>query len=93
MHRSIDIKSILIGGLLTALVLLLTGIVPYAPPEEYGRFQMATNDNYAFILDSATGQVWSGIFPDPGYGIASGSDDQVFHNPKTEDTGGTVVTR
>lgn len=91
MHRSIDIKSVLIGGLLVALVLFLTGTVPYANPEEYGRFQIAANENHAFILDSATGQVWTGVFPAPGY--ASSIDDTEFHTPKTEDSNGNVVRR
>jgi len=87
MLRSINIKSVLIGGLLVVLVLFLTGLVPYADPVEYNRFEIATSENYAFILDTATGQVWTGAFPDS-------IDDSEFHNPKTEDSNtGTVVTR
>ena len=47
--------------------------VSFVQPEEYGRFQIETNDSHAFILDSATGQVWSSIFlgnlfgPDPNF--------------------------
>ena len=62
MHRTIDMKSVLIGGLLVALILCVVGAVSFAQPEEYGRFQIETNDSHAFILDSATGQVWSSIF-------------------------------
>ena len=73
MHRTIDMKSVLIGGLLVALILCVVGAVSFAQPEEYGRFQIETNDSHAFILDSATGQVWSSIFlgnlfgPDPNF--------------------------
>ena len=73
MHRSIDMKSLLIGGLIGALILCAVGAVPFVEPEEYGRFQIETNDSHAFILDSATGQVWSSIFlgdlfePDPSF--------------------------
>ena len=62
MHRSIDIKSVLIGGLLVALTLFLLGAVPIMNREDYDRFKIETNDSHAFILDSATGQVWSSAF-------------------------------
>ncbi len=81
MFHSIDIKSALIGGLLVAMILCLAGAVPFVQPEEYGRFQIETNDSHAFILDSATGQVWSSTF------YVSGSATRVeidpnFHAPK-----------
>jgi len=62
MHHSIDIKSVLIGALLAALVLCLIGAVPRVMFEEQGRFKIESNDSHAFILDSATGQVWSAGF-------------------------------
>ena len=83
MHRSIDIKSVLIGILLAALVLCVIGAVPITLPEEYGRFQITTNESHAFILDSSTGQVWSSLFhvsPDSGLMVA---DDPEFHAIKT----------
>jgi hypothetical protein len=55
---SIDVKSILIGGLLVALVLCLLGGTT-TEPEHDGRYQIETNPNYAFVLDTTTGQVWS----------------------------------
>ena len=73
MHGTIDTKSGLIGGLLVALILCVVGAVSFAQPGEYGRFHIETNDSHAFILDSATGQVWSSIFlgnlfgPDPNF--------------------------
>jgi hypothetical protein len=73
MRWSIDMKSVLIGGLLVALILCLSGAVPFVNREEYDRFKIETNDSHAFILDSATGQVWSSIFvgnmfgPDPDF--------------------------
>ncbi len=85
MHHSIDIKSVLIGALSAALVLCLIAAVPYALPEEYGRFELKTNDTHAFVLDSATGQVWSS-----GFVVASGestlilSPDPNFHAIKTD---------
>ena len=82
MRRSIDIKSVLIGVLLAALILCLAGGVPYAHWEDYGRFQMETNDSHAFILDSATGQVWASSFYLSSTGPQSW-DDPNFHAPKT----------
>jgi hypothetical protein len=84
MLRSMDMKSLLFGGLLAVIVLCLIGAVPFVPTEEYGRFQLETNNGHAFILDSATGQVWSARFPDPGLGISSWYDPN-FHAPKTFD--------
>ena len=78
MHCAIDMKSVLIGGLLIALILCSTGAVPFVNREEYDRFKIETNDSHAFILDSATGQVWSSIF----LGNMFGSDPD-FHAIKT----------
>ncbi len=78
MHRSIDMKSVLIGGLLVALILCLVGAVPFVNREDYDRFKIETNDSHAFILDSATGQVWSSLFASPDYGIGIGHDPN-FH--------------
>jgi hypothetical protein len=83
MFRSIDMKSVLIGGLLAVMILCLIGAVPFVQSYEYGRFQIETNDSHAFILDSATGQVWSSMFPDPGSGNPTGTNPD-FHEPKTK---------
>jgi len=82
MLRSIDMKSVLIGGLLVAIILCLIGAVPFVSPEEYGRFQIETNDSHAFVLDSATGQVWSSGFYVGGSAIRVENDPD-FHAPKT----------
>jgi hypothetical protein len=83
MFRSIDMKSALIGGLLVVMVLFLVGAVPYMETKKYGRFKIETNNGHAFILDSATGQVWSSKFPSPesGFGV---KPDPNFHEPKTK---------
>jgi len=83
MHHSIDIKSVLIGILSTALVLCAIGAVPIVFQEDHGRFQIATNDGYAFVLDSATGQVWSSAFVSPASGIIVAPDPS-FHVIKTD---------
>ncbi|MFC1605225.1 hypothetical protein ACFL5F_09390 [Planctomycetota bacterium] len=58
MH-SVDFKSILIGGLLVALVLCLLGPATYPKTEYLGQYEIETNQDYAFVLDTITGQVWS----------------------------------
>jgi hypothetical protein len=87
MFSTIDFKSVLIGGLSAVVILCLIGAVPFVAPEEYGRFQIETNNSYAFVLDSATGQVWSSMFvgPDSGVGITY---DEDFHAPKTDKSSG-----
>ena len=82
MHHSIDMKSVLIGGLLVALILCLAGAVPFVQPEEYGRFEIETTDGQAFLLDSATGQVWSGGFIHPESTLIKTADPN-FYAPKT----------
>jgi hypothetical protein len=82
MHRSIDMKSVLIGGLLVALILCLAGAVPFVNLEDYDRFKIETNDSHAFVLDSATGQVWSSTFISPAAGVGVMPDPN-FHAIKT----------
>ena len=83
MFRSIDIKSTLIGGVLVTMILCVIGAVPFVPSAEYERFKIEINDNYAFILDSATGQVWSSMFPNPAETSIGVVHDPNFHAPKT----------
>ena len=78
MLRSIDMKSALIGGLLVALILCIVGAAPFVNREDHDRFKIETNDSHAFILDSATGQVWSSIFIGNHFG-----QDPGFHAIKT----------
>jgi len=82
MLRSIDIKSFLIGGLLVFSVMCLLGAANYVLPQYYGRFQIDTNQNYAFVLDSATGQVWSHYFPSGSTTVIIGGNTEEFHAPK-----------
>ena len=85
MVRSIDFKSALIGGLMVATIICLVGAVDYVPRGDHGRFEIEANDGHAFILDSATGQVWSEMFPDSQTGIVVVPDPN-FHAPKTHRT-------
>jgi hypothetical protein len=81
MLRSINIRSFLIGGLLVFSVMCLLGAANYVLPQYHGRFQIDTNQDYAFVLDSATGQVWSHYFPHDSLGVITGNTEE-FHAPK-----------
>jgi hypothetical protein len=59
MPKLVDVKSALIGGLAVTLAIGVIGAAPHVVQEAYGRFEIATNTDCAFVLDSATGQVWS----------------------------------
>jgi hypothetical protein len=83
MVHSIDAKSALIGGLVVAMFLCFVGAVYYVPQEDFGRFKIAADDGYAFILDSATGQVWSQMLVDP-LGQFYSEPDPNFYAPKTQ---------
>ena len=82
MLRSINIRSFLIGGLLVFLVICMIGAVDILSPDYCGRFQIVTNQNYAFVIDSATGQVWSGYFPPESGHVVVGPPADEFHSPK-----------
>ncbi len=62
MAKSIDLKSLLIGGLVALLVLCVLGAAPrLRPSNPIGRFALvASHDSRGevFLLDTATGQVW-----------------------------------
>lgn len=93
MWKSIDCKSLVIGGLLVLLVLSAMGAVRWQPDDMFGRFAIETNPGYAFILDSATGQIWSLYAPEPspytGGAIAAWPHDSLeFFAPKL---GGATV--
>ena len=53
-------------------------------PEEQVRFKMEANESYAFVLDSATGQVWSaGFVYNPQFNSVVFPFDPDFHAIKT----------
>ena len=63
MFKSVDLKSVVIGGLLVLLVVISLGGAPWTERETCARFQMHTVDNGTFILDTVTGQAWVYIAP------------------------------
>lgn len=75
MVKSIDLKSLLIGGLLVLMVLSCLGAVPWLSQERFGRFTVGATDEGAFILDTATGQAWAFVHP-------AGSQGGSFPHPE-----------
>jgi hypothetical protein len=63
MFKSVDLKSLLMGGLLVLAVLCIVGATPnLMPSAPCGRFTMVISNlpgGDAFILDTVTGQAWS----------------------------------
>lgn len=59
MTKSIDLKSVLVGGLLALAVLCVLGAAPrLLSGEAVGRFTIVTHAGDPYVLDTATGQVW-----------------------------------
>lgn len=66
MAKSIDLKSVLIGGLLVLSVICVLGAAPQLlSPDADGRFTIALSDTpngEVYVLDTVTGQVWPKYF-------------------------------
>ena len=63
--KSVDFKSLVMGGLLVLVILCAVGAVPWLGKESFQRFTIVTmNNNRAFMLDTATGQAWNFEEPD-----------------------------
>ena len=75
MFRSMDLRSALIGGLVVAMVIGVMGAVTEVRQDRHGRFSLAVADSgQAYVLDTATGEVWS-----------TSADWFGFYAPKTFD--------
>lgn len=87
MCKSIDLKSVVIGGLVVALVICAVGAVRFAQTDTYGRFELTAGPDFTFLLDTATGQVWSVQtgFSD-GVIVTPPHTSEEFYAPKTYDT-------
>jgi hypothetical protein len=76
MWKSMNLKSLVIGGLLAVLVMCAMGGWPatpttVVPPELYGRFTItvvagAYGSVHPYVLDTATGEVWTPERPGVG---------------------------
>ena len=56
MKTAYDLKSFLVGVLLTVLVVLTLGATKDESPQ-VSRFRVETNRNHVFVVDTVTGQV------------------------------------
>lgn len=54
----IDFKSMMIGGLLALLLCLLVGAATNERAGQIGRFKITAGVRDAWLVDTATGQVW-----------------------------------
>lgn len=72
MKARFDIRSLVVGGLVLGMIVLLAGAVGSDPLPEIGRYQIACTQTMCYLVDSMTGQVWS-------------AGDRGFKDPKIKD--------
>jgi len=65
----IDIKSLIIGVLFTAVVFLALGAKQPTASHSCCRYQVESSEHYAYVIDTTTGQVWG----------KSGTGSQTFY--------------
>jgi hypothetical protein len=65
MKTKIDLKSAGIG-LLAGVIVTFTLGAAAKTTGPVGRFQITGIQSHAFVIDTATGQVWRGYFPPAG---------------------------
>jgi hypothetical protein len=58
MRASFNIRSLVVGGVVAGMVLLLAGAMSTDPLPEIGRYQLSCTQNRCYLVDSMTGQVW-----------------------------------
>ncbi len=76
MKTAYDLKSFLIGVILTAFVVFTLGATKDESPQ-VGRFRAETNRNHVFVIDIVTGQVWEKCVKSTG-----GATSENFAEPK-----------
>ena len=76
MQNRLDVKTLILGVVLGGCLTASLGAVAVGGPAA-GRFTMVTNEAHAYVLDTATGQVWERFAP-----TGSGFDSNNFHEPK-----------
>lgn len=57
MRLNIDLKSVIIGVVLTGILVVAMGAT-YHPARPCGRYQLTLSDDYAYIIDTENGRVW-----------------------------------
>jgi hypothetical protein len=76
MTKRTDVRSLILGLLIGACLtgcLAAAGVAMVAA----GRFQIATNENHVYVLDTVTGQVWQDFAAS-----GSGTTTPGFDEPK-----------
>ena len=76
MEMAYDLKSFLIGVVLTALAFFTLGAAK-DESSQVGRFLTETNRNHVFVIDTVTGQVWEKYVKSTG-----GATSDNFAEPK-----------
>jgi hypothetical protein len=87
--KAVDFKSLVIGGLLVLLILCAAGAVPWLSQTKFQRFAIVPTAENTFILDTATGQVWS-LVEEFGRNPNERARIQEFFEPKTPAVESTV---
>ena len=75
MRTMFDPKSVLLGAMVAVVLGCAVGAGDSADPDHradpaISRFQINSNEQHAFVLDTATGQVWERYLP-PNQGSTS----------------------
>ena len=71
-----DTKS---GGILGMCLIIAALIVTLVPRPQVGRYQMGGVPGHAYVIDTATGQVWEDFAT-----ASQGSSDPDFKKPKVK---------
>lgn len=83
MNKKVDIKSVLLGLAAGILVMIAIESTAYSnsksSSEGPGRYQISATGNHGLVLDTKTGQVWTGYFSSSG-----GKTDGKFYSSKLE---------
>ena len=77
MNRQVDLKSFIIGVLVTICITMFMGASGYNRASSGGRFQIIARDNHAYIIDSDNGRVWERYAPS-----TTGRTSKNFHAEK-----------
>ena len=76
MKAVFDLRSLLIGAVLTVFVFLALGAAR-SDSFKVGRFRIEANEDHVFVVDTATGQVWEKFVA-----AGQGTKSQDFMDPK-----------
>jgi len=68
MKSKIDIRSMVIGAVVGAVVMFSVGAVP-KQTSSWGRYQLVSTDGYMLKIDTTTGQIWSTFLTKPDAGF------------------------